>query len=410
MHNIEDITNFVADTFDLYNCSKRDFFDMYDDEEDKIVEIPLFQNNVLDEETLTRLSIHLGMTKQEILDMNEDAAGRYWNKYPFFYLLSEYISYCEWYSHYEGERPSPAELLLNVIFTNNKGYPAKKKYSEQDIIKRLVAELKEIDKYIPGTHHVNADITKLVITTESVFSFPRCKEMVSSYLDMVDRVQQLFFKALKSELDENEINELNFLASWLRAEDLVYPGVLITYPNILMFRDIYNEENYDDFFAYVKFRRYTYGFLSARDFVPWRCKEFLEDSELIQRFVNVHPLAKESMREFYMELVNFSCEFTWSDALPIELSEEEELEYRILNNIEPGEDLHLAKERTHVYVRKNEKELGDCEEYIRNLNRVTSPVSQGGVSIPHIAQDLFDLAQSTDRLQKRFFTRKQGGK
>ena len=315
MPTTEQITEFVKKVFARYHVLDDEFFTTFDDDEEEWVDKPLFPCGYLDEYTLERLSIHLGMTKQEILAMDEGASLRYWNKYPFFQLFQSYLNRWKWTTQYEGQEPTAEDLLINAIFTDNKGYPVKRRYLYQNIKSRLESKLRELDTVIPGTFHKGAEITDLSIRTEVIFSFPKCAEMVSSYIDMVDRTKELFFKAVYSDLNIEEANELNFLASWLKASDAVMPSVNITYPNVCIYRSVYAEEGLDDFYSYVKLRRYTYyDAFSVEDFVPWRCKEFFDYPDLVQKIVDISPNAKSSMREFAIRSP-LSLESTTSTAL-----------------------------------------------------------------------------------------------
>lgn len=426
MPTVEQITEFVKKIFERYRVLDTEFFTTYDDDENCMVDCPLFPYGKIDDDTLERLSVHLGLTKQEILNMDESASLRYWNKYPFFRLSWNYLESWNWYAHCKGEYPTAEDFLINAIFTENEGYPAKRRYQYQDVKKRLISKLKELDAFMPGTFHKGAEITDLSIQTEVIFSFPKCAEMVRSYIDMVNRTKELFFKAVHSDLNIEEINELNFLASWLRASDAVMPSVNITYPNICIYRSAYLEENLDDFYSYVKLRRYTYetvtnkedsyglysyaltgrysNYLSSMDFVPWRCKEFFDYPDLVQEIVNISPAAKSSMREFAMLVANFSCWFAWSDADPIVFSDEEEQMMHDFNESIGEEDVPLerrAKEHTHIYVEKNKAELEDWEEYTKRIIKAASPAAQGGVVLPKRDYELLGGANAVMRTMKR---------
>ena len=184
-------------------------------------------------------------------------------------------------------------------------------------------------------------------------------------MDIVNRIKELFFKALRTDLNEIEANELNFLASWMHMYDVVAQSTLLTYNNILIYRDVFVKENYKDFFYYANFRRFI-------GTAPWRCKEFFDDMSLVQEFVNIYPQAKAGMHQFTMNVTKFSCDFAWSDAKPIVYSPEEEdvpVEQR-------------AKERTHIYVEKTPEEMFGWEEYAKKLKDAASPPAKGGLKIP----------------------------
>jgi len=361
----EQVTKYVKYIFNLYDANKQDFFFVCDEETWEHIEIPLFPRRRIDNETLERISVHLGLTKEEILNMDKQAAKRYWNKYPFFRLYKEFMRNWAWQSRYKSELPTTEELLLTAIFTEEDELPFEERYDYPAVKERMIQKLKEIDVVIPGTYHEHADITELRISTEVFVSFPQCKEMLQSFMDIVNRIKELFFKALRTDLNEIEANELNFLASWMHMYDVVAQSTLLTYNNILIYRDVFVKENYKDFFYYANFRRFI-------GTAPWRCKEFFDDMSLVQEFVNIYPQAKAGMHQFTMNVTKFSCDFAWSDAKPIVYSPEEEdvpVEQR-------------AKERTHIYVEKTPEEMFGWEEYAKKLKDAASPPAKGGLKIP----------------------------
>lgn len=200
MSKIEKVTSYVLDLFELYHMNTYGFLEDYDDELEESVEVPLFRFGEMDEETLQKLSVNFGITKDEILNTDEDAAKRYWNKYPFFRLFRDYLAQWEWYQQFKDPMPSAEDLLLNAIFTENEGYPVRVRYNMSSVKERLINQLKEIDKYMPGTYHAGAEITDLKVATQTLFTFPQCTEMLRTFLDITDRIQELFFRAIKEEL------------------------------------------------------------------------------------------------------------------------------------------------------------------------------------------------------------------
>ena len=371
------------------------FFSDYDEDTDSTVEVPLFRTGKVDDATLEKISIHFGLTKEEIKNTDPNAAEKYWKKYPFFSLYHQYRHLWEWNQQYKDPEPTVAEHLLNAIFGDNKGIPVRARYNFASIKERLIEQLKEYDKLIPGTYHKGAEITDLKIATQTIFSFPKCPEMVRSFIDMVNRLKELFFKAIKEDLCEDEKNELNFLATWLIAKDRVDITTVVTYDNILCFREIYRKENLGDFYDYVVIKAPFF------DCCPWRCREFFDDVSIIQEYVDVFPLAKSKMRQFGMELTKFSCNFVWSDAKPITFSDEDEQELACFEDVcglahTPIEE--RAKERTHIFVEKNRSEIYGWGSYIKKLKKVYGPVSKGGVVAPPV-RAIFALSEE-NRLER----------
>lgn len=379
MKKIDKITQYVSNLFDRYCMNSFGFFSDYDMETDSTVNVPLFPTGKIDEETLTRISVHFGITKDEIKNMDEGASKRYWDKYPFFSLYHQYRHLWEWNQKFKDPEPTATECLLNAIFTENRGIPVRIRYNFSSVKERLIKLLKEYDKLIPGTYHEGAEIIDLKIVTQTIFSFPKCPDMIRSFLEMVKCYQKLFFKAIEQDLREEEVNELNFLSSWLIVKDRVHFKTQMTYDNILLYRDIYRKENLESFYDYVVIKA---PFFNS---CPWRCQEFFDDISLVQEFVDVYPLAKSKMRQFSMELTKFSCDFQWSDAKPITFSDEEERELADFEDscgLEHTPIEERAKERTHIFVEKNRSEIYGWGPYIKTLKKAYGPVSKGGVVAP----------------------------
>lgn len=400
MSKVEKVTSYISNLFELYHMNTYGFFEDYDEELDESVEVPLFRFGKIDEETLQKLSINFGLTKDEILNTDAEAAKRYWNKYPFFRLFSDYMAKWKWNQQFKDPMPSAEELLFNAIFADNKGIPAQVRYDIKSVKERLLEQLRAIDEYVPGTYHANAEITDLKVATQTLFSFPQCTEMLRAFLEITERIQELFFRAIKEELSEDEANEMNFLVSWTEAVDVAAPNTIITYDTVRLYRNVYIEEGYDDFFAYVKFKR----FIGTN---PWRCQEFFDDPELVKKLVFTFPQAKGEMRKFALELTKFECDFLWSDAQPIQYSEEEEKELEQIDNMLgarhiPAEE--RPKVRTQVYVDKNRSETYGWGKYISILKKMSGPVSKGGLEIPDRSH-LLDLNNSFKRIQNRVAAR-----
>lgn len=390
MKQIETVTEYVSKLFERYSMSDYEFTHYFDDDTEEMLETPLFPYGISDDETLEKISINFGITKEEILSIDENAATRYWNKYKFFSLYKKYLHLWEWNQKYKDPEPTAEDFLINAIFTENEGIPIRLRHPR--IKERLISKLKEYDRVFPGTYHDGAEITDLYVSTQTLFSFPECGDMIRSFLNMVDRLQELFFKAIKEELPQDEINELNFLACWLNARDVVAPDTYVTYRNVRCYRNVYIEEGHTDFYEYAKIK----AFIGTE---PWRCQEFLDDENLVLRFVNVFPQTKHMMWEFGLQLTKLSCDFVWSDAKPIPYSEDEEWENEFFG-WEPIPEEKRAKERTFIYLDKNSEEMPGWESYTKKLKKAYGPVSKGGIVVPSRTPNV-GLARKEKRIKAK---------
>jgi len=171
MSEFTQVTEYVDRVFKLYDADRLGFFEDFNDEGIDTVEIPLFLSSEIDKETLKRISIHLGLTTQEILNRDEDAAKRYLGKYSFFRLYKEYAELWFWCSRFKEERPSRKERILRIISSDN-DVVFDERYDYQSVQTRLIEKLREIDTVMPGTFHENAEITGFKFSAE-VFSLFR---------------------------------------------------------------------------------------------------------------------------------------------------------------------------------------------------------------------------------------------
>lgn len=400
MKSKDQVTKYVRDYFDRYELNDYDFFVSSEEDEygrPEKVDIFLFPFDEIDAETLSKISLHTGLRTEEILNCDEIAATRYLQKYPFIDLFKAYKERCEWCSQYKTEFPSLKKLLPNAIFTENPGYPVEMRYNHADIKDRLIDKLKEIDAVMPGTYHEDAEITELTYRTEMFLTFPDCGKMLSSFIDMVNRLKELFFKALQAELSEDEINEFNFLGSILGAYDVTASSIAMNYDTLSKLRKVYIEENLTDFFSYVKVRAFV-------GFAPWRCKEFFDDMTLVNEFINIFPQAKSMMREFAMSVSKFDCVFVWSDAKPIMYSPEEEAELNYIDDMMGYKHLpyeQRAKEHTHIYIEKTSEEMFGWEEYVKKVADAAAPPAKGGLVLPKREVDLRDAITNIQRIKRR---------
>ena len=320
----------------------------------------------IDDELIEEISKELGLTKDQLLAMDETAGRKYWEKYPFFDYYQEYLESLQW----EAENipyHTREEAILEVLFSDvslddlpnhMKEFNKRKRYDFALVKKRLIDKLKEIDEYMPGTYHKGADILDLTFETEGFTYFVFFEEMMNSFFDMVSFIKEKFFEGLQEELSPEDVLEYDFLVRYLRVYDVVNPRVILTYDNIKKYKDTYIKENYTDFFSYGKIRAFV-------DTEPWRCSNFFDNKDLVQKFVECFPKTKVLMRDYAVRVKNFVCEFIWSD-------EEEPVADKKAD----------GPEVIRVLVPKNSEEIRGWELPIRNLQKATSPASIGGLVIP----------------------------
>lgn len=369
MNKKEKVTEYVEGIIQLYQLNPYGLLTEYNEDEDCLVEVPLFPYDEIDDETLKKITLRTGLTKREILSTDEKAATKYWDKFRFFDLNLDYQGCTLIYSKYRNEEEAKVGFLRSLCGIDE--YAVGTKYDVDSIYQRMIEQLVEIDSVMPGTMHENAEITNLSIQTESCFSFPEIGTMITAFMEIVEHADMLFKKVLYQEtMSEDEINEYNFLINWLDARDLVAPAYLINYDLVSTCRDAYIEEGCTDILSCARIKRWV-------DSSPWRCKEFFDDMELVKKFVEIFPDSKAKMRQFSMDVTKFKCIFVWSDAEPIVFSDETEEEDMLTGDYIPLDQ--RAKKRTEVYVKKNTEEMYGYEEYAQKIHKMSLPESKGGI-------------------------------
>ena len=183
------------------------------------------------------------------------------------------------------------------------------------------------------------------------------------------------------------------------------PNTLITYDNVCIYKDAYIEENLNEFFSYATVRSFVGTGILYPGVTPWRCKEFFDDMSLVNELAYIFPEIKEQMIKFAMQVKNFKCDFVWSDAEYIHYSEEEQ-ELIDCGMYVPIEE--RSKEHTVIYLNKTKEELYDWNEYIEKINKVASPVANGGIKIRTVDANLFLKRSIVERIQRRFELKKGG--
>ncbi len=145
MNQAKDIAAFVKKALTTFSISGNGYFYTIDSATGKRIPQELFFCDVVTDSVLDRLSVDLGISKQDILEMNEEPLKAYYAKYPFFRLYRNYIS--EWERQREfSDDLSAEEHLVAAIFGEKSQLKIEKRYDFDSVKKRLVKLLKEMDK------------------------------------------------------------------------------------------------------------------------------------------------------------------------------------------------------------------------------------------------------------------------
>lgn len=360
MTTISNIQNFIENIMDHYSISYDIFFTEYDND-DKLARRKVFPSGKIDEYNLNRVCRILGLDRDVILEADKEKANIWFSKFPYFRLMLQYRT-TNYYAEYG---TSPAEgRLLSAIF----GKKFCKKYLDEDIKQRLIETLRQYDSVIPHLYHPGATIERFMHSEKDFVQFEEVEFLVRSFIQLVERHKELFFKIWHLDLTKEEINEYNFLTTVLDAEDYAKAGGYLYHHKVLELLPIFKKEGFEKYESYVKIRK--------GDFEPWKCPRFAENFELAQKYTNIFPRAKENIREFCMQIRNIHCGYTWSDDEYV-IDEDDAFapeEFRA----GPHQQLKF------IYVPKTEAELGDDLTYVEKLSRLAAPPAQGGLVLPQI--------------------------
>ncbi len=332
--------------------------------------LPIALDDEVDVKLLGKAASTLGLSKDILLDMDIQAASVWFRKFPYFGLRGKFE---QAQMHSSRFSCSPKHMVLSAIFDEKYTPENYMRYDISEIKARLHTLLAEFDTAMPGCLHKNAHIEKLQVDTENFASFPQIKEMAEGYFAMVDRAKNLFYKLWSVDLPIEEIREYNFLVSVLGMRDYDYSlSKPIYYKLAKKFVPIYKEEGYKEYSSYIVYR--------GANFPPfWKCKEFYDYPDLVNRMVQEFPNTKSEMAQMAMYANNFLCSFIWSDEpVPTVCANDDEYYRGLLRCF--GED--NPSQYHHIYVPKNKDELCGDEDYVEQCHRLSSPASKGGLKLP----------------------------
>lgn len=297
---------------------------------------------------LEKASEILGTDIESIISFDADAISKYYDKYVYFKLYPEAVeAYNQQWAKSTDENPRN----LN------------------DIKKEILDITKKYDSYFPGIYHEDADIERPIISTRIFASFSKSKELWESYIEMVETAQRYFSKVVFEDniLDDTEIKEYNFLVTVLHIMDPFIRQPLY-YSALERLCELYRSEGHKEFYSFAKIEL---GLFTTTEIHPWCFEETACNREIIQKYVNIHPViggkyAKDYLLQYVMEVKNLHCIFSWSDAQYIDWDEENP----------------TIKERTDIYLPKSRHQIEKFSKTYDSISVMVSPPQKGGILMP----------------------------
>lgn len=378
MNTPEQVNEFVQELFSEFSLDYEDFFGYSRSEEDEFHVIPFIKDGEIQPLVLKKVGEILGVNPERILEMDESIFDEKYEKFPYLSHISPFNlaqqrsfhnkeNFCEW-------------RLLEAIFGERHIPNHPTKYNYKDVLRRLQNQLQEYNKTFPGIYHADATMKNIHITTQTFCTYHPVRKMMEAYLDAFHKAEQLFAKAWNSELNEDEIQDYNFIVSMLGIRDKFLSSYL----------------HYDWLKAILPYYKtegpcslaYHTTSMSYRTFKPWVCSGFLQNTDLAQELVDINPGAKQMMREHAMRVSKFECKFTWSD-MP-EPEEDDDEKYVIQVGPKPAyEEEPVSASSTTIYVEKTAEELNGDKECAEQLMRLAGAEPLGGLRVP----DYFPLVE-----------------
>lgn len=375
MTSAQKIERYIRGCFNELSINYKEYF-YYDYEDDGNYEDIHWTDDAgnINMDAVAYASKVLGISVEDILSTNEEALLKWPIKYRYLWDINPFNlaykkSLCD--DSFEARR------FIEVAFDIEGMVTYKFCFNYNDITKRMVDQLRDLDKLLPGTFHHGAHITNLSIETSRFCRFDAIKEMTESYICMVNTVTSLFLKAVQYGLSEGEVQEYNLLVSVLGFRDQYYAKGYLYYDGLMKARDTYQAVTPENIHEFVTMEHW-------KNFQPWRCADFVNDKELVEKYLSAIPQAKAEMGKYAMSVLHFSCDFIWSDAKAEVDSPEIEAFYDSFCEMvgeAPGPISERPKEHTKLYVKKKAEELFGDDITANKLTEYCRPERLGGIPV-----------------------------
>lgn len=366
----EEIAADILEVLQTYQIDYLEFFHEYD-ANDNPIKIPILIDGELNIYVIESIAAMIGVTPQSLISMSDDSM-KWLKKYPYFIHKPAFDAARRKSFH---DNRYDTLHLLEVIYDKILVPEQPTRYNPYEVAQRLESFLRKTDEAFPGTYHKGAKIKDIYMRTDYFSHFDSIDILVSSYLGIINRIQELFFKAWDVELDDEEVKEYNFLVLAIGIQDReCESNKYLLYNNLKSLVRVYRAEGYKSFFSFVRIKH-------DKQFKPWICAEFSDNKELVQKFVDIFPESKIKMRNYALQVSKYECHFTWSDAELAYSAEELEFTNDALSSMgeTPLTTENVPQAQTSVYLDKTTEELQGDAEYVEKLRTLAGPAKLGGV-------------------------------
>lgn len=330
------------------------------------------------EEAIMQMGMRLGLSERDLQNGSSPVPDALYKRYSLFTHFADWKLCEELVGPY-----APYRTLQSIFGEKYQGPNVPSSAEEKEAIavsvrSRCDQKILQINELFPDTYPLHLPVWKFRISTSEFLSFEKVYELADSWDDAVRRFSALFFAAVEAELPESDALELNLLASFFDAVDLVMPQERITYSHIQKYRAQMQEEGFKQFGSYVKIRM---------EIPFWKAREFYSDLDFLARYIAHHDGAKAAIRSFLARILAYECHYTFINNVEEHeyrqsLTEEELEEYEI-DSMMSGEDdispTYIIPES--VLIEKTDKEITQKDRLIaEHGKKLVQSIRNGGVT------------------------------
>ena len=255
----------------------------------------LMLSELPEEEVVITLGAYMGLSERELAIGTHSLPTSIYKKNPVFDLLSGWH-----FAELMAGENGPAHLL-KAIFGDKAITSVPTKEEEERVMiesvrARCDAKVLQINAMFPNTYPLHLPVHKFFISTDTFVSFEQVEALCDSFDQVVTRFSELFFADVKDALSDDLALELNLLATFLGAVDMMLPTERVCHSYIQKYRQLLQQECYTSITDYVRIHR---------NIPVWRAREFYSNREFAKNYIQNHPDCKRVVREFLQKVTSW---------------------------------------------------------------------------------------------------------
>lgn len=256
------------------------------------------------ESELYRIAELLGITKEHLRLGISPVPDAVYKQYPIFALFADW-NFSKLLTGKYGPLRTLGRIFGQKVRDQLPKIPSEKEEEEMvmaSVRVRCDRKVRQVNKLFPGTYPVGFPVSKFILRTNELITFEKVYEMADAYDTLIKRFTSLFFAAIQADLSEREACELNLLATFLEAIDVVPGHEPITYRHIQQYREFIQTEGYKQLESYVRIRR---------EIPFWWAREFYKDAAWVVKYIQQHPESKRKIRSYLHKVTAYECQYVY---------------------------------------------------------------------------------------------------